>query len=111
MPHEDPDTQLMIKLASQHIKKMRTELKLTQPELAELLSFESNRPVDVKTVLRWEKGESKVPGWVFFHIELLKEENDRLVKEELTKGSIMRHKDSLMQAVIKKARALLKGDS
>lgn len=110
MPHKDPNRQAMIEFAGNRMKQMRKELGLTQSEMAELLTFECDTPVDVKTIHLWEKGEVKMPAWAFCHMELLIEERNTRIKLATTQESIMQHKTSLLNAVMKKVRGILKGE-
>lgn len=107
---KDPGRLLFEELAARRLFKARKKMGLTQAELAEMLCFHSDKPIDPKTVYRWESRENPVPGWALINIEMLAMEYDQDTSDKSTKKMVLHQKASFIQRVIKKVRQMLKSD-
>lgn len=108
MQNSDPDRQVMNQYAGKRLELMRKELELTQAELAELLSFESEKQVDHKTIYRWEKGQVTVPAWALCHIQLFFDEFKTTQHQENMKHFVKQNQQGVVLSVLTKVRGWLK---
>lgn len=105
---KDPERLLLEEYAAKRLFSARRKLGLTQSELTEMLSFESDHAFDPKTVYRWESGEHPVPAWVLLHIEMLSQEFGEDTSDKTHKKAVLHKKESFIQRVIHKVRDKLK---
>lgn len=95
-------------VAGQQIKEIRLKLRLSQEELAELLS-DDGANIYPKTIYLWETGKSKVPAWVLVKMQIIARElSNSESSRELSEVSITGLKD-MINAIVKKAQDYLKG--
>lgn len=110
MAEIDPEKKHYIILSGKKFKEIRLDLKLTQSEMAEMLSFETGSPVDIKSISCWENGERKLPSWAMTKAEILWKEYKSLNAQETRKGSVMRNKKHLLAAMAGRVKQLLGGE-
>lgn len=109
MANKNPDRQVLIELEGENFRKMRLTMELTQPQLAEILSFKCDTPIDVKTISKWESGKAKLPAWADGHLERLLEQYSNKMESRLTKKSALETKKTLSTSILERIKGIRGG--
>ena len=85
------------------VQKWREALQLSQADMADILAYANQSPVDVSMVAKWEAGTHELPGYLFCFIEHFYQSSiDKFIT--IAPGAVMQEKEALVQGVLVKMR-------
>lgn len=85
---QDSLKSLLNNLMGKKLSENRKRLGLTQEELSELLSLNSNKD-KTRTLQRWEAGHTPVPAWVMAQVDMLDAQVKHLDERKEKRAFIM----------------------